>query len=118
MIAGNVGRRMGGFFAWGQWYGNQTVGCTENCVTSIGPDMRQLWLDNEVLDENGVRNYMSNAKHTQEGARLRNITSGNGAAQQDVDVMGSFQVSANAAIDVLYLQVQPDAQFAAEYTHQ
>lgn len=55
--------------------------------------MRQLWLDNEVLDENGVRNYMSNAKHTQEGARLRNVTVPKGSAQQDVDVMGSFQVS-------------------------
>lgn len=104
--------------AWGQWYGNQTIGCTENCVTSLGPDMRQLWLDNEVLDENGVRNYMSNAKHTQEGARLRNITSGKGAAQQDVDVMGSFQVSGNAAIDVLCLQLPRDVPFAAENTHQ
>ena len=54
--------------------------------------MRQLWLDNEILDENGVRNYMSNAKHTQEGARLRNATAPKNTAQQDVDVMGSFQV--------------------------
>eukprot|EP01052_Picozoa_sp_SAG31_P030059 SAG31_NODE_3051_length_4742_cov_35.992031_4_plen_160_part_00 len=53
--------------------------------------MRQLWLDNEVLDENGVRNYMSNAMHTQQGARLRNTTTPKGVAQQDVDVMGSFQ---------------------------
>jgi hypothetical protein len=84
IIAGNVGRRMGGFVGWGQWYGNQTVGCTKDCVTSIGPDMRQLWLDNEVLDENGVRNYMSNAKHTLEGARLRNATTAEGVAQQNV----------------------------------
>ena len=60
--------------------------------------MRQLWLDNEVLDENGVRNYMSNAKHTQEGARLRNITTPKDTAQQDVDVMGSFQVSRKAVL--------------------
>jgi hypothetical protein len=51
-------------------------------VTSLGPDMRQLWLDNEVLDENGVRNYMSTAMHTAEGARLRNTTTPKGVAQQ------------------------------------
>ena len=60
-------------------------------MTSLGPDMRQLWLDNEVLDENGVRNYMSNAMHTQEGARLHNGTTPKGVAQQDVGIMGSFQ---------------------------
>ena len=51
-------------------------------MTSLGPDMRQLWLDNEVLDENGVRNYMSTAMHTAEGARLRNTTTPKGVAQQ------------------------------------
>ena len=71
--------------AWGQWYGNATA------VTSIGADMRQLWLDNEVIDENGVRNYMSNAKHTAPGARLRNIDAPEAPAEQSVDVMGSFQ---------------------------
>jgi hypothetical protein len=30
--------------------------------------MRQLWLENEVLDENGVRNYMASARHTHQGA--------------------------------------------------
>ena len=53
-MADNVMRRMGGSFSWGQWFvdANQSV-------TSLAPNMRQLWLNNEVLDENGVRNYMA-----------------------------------------------------------
>eukprot|EP00937_MAST-01D_sp_MAST-1D-sp2_P006814 g6814.t1 len=95
VFAANVGRRMGGFMAWGQHYGNasDTRLDPKGTVTSVGPNTRQLWLENEVLDENGVRNYMASARHTAQGARLRNASTGaSGApAQQSVDVMGSFQ---------------------------
>ena len=65
VMSRNVGQRMGGFMAWGQWYGDRHFKPgTNGTVTSMGPGMRQLWLDNEVLDENGVRNYMSNAAHS------------------------------------------------------
>eukprot|EP01047_Picozoa_sp_COSAG01_P013627 COSAG01_NODE_646_length_14556_cov_9.736806_10_plen_154_part_00 len=66
VIASNVNRRMGGSFSWGQWHGNRTA--SPLTVSSIAPNMRQLWLENEVLDENGVRNYMASARHTHQGA--------------------------------------------------
>ena len=72
VMSRNVGQRVWGFMAWGQWYGDQHFKPgTNGMVTSMGPSMRQLWFDNEVLDENGVRNYnvMSNAAHTPEVPR-------------------------------------------------
>ena len=51
-------------------------------LLQTSPDMRQLWLDNEVLDENGVRNYMSSALHTPQKARITNSTQVK-PAQQD-----------------------------------
>jgi hypothetical protein len=50
----------------------------------------QLWLDNEMLDENGIRNYMSNAQHTAQGARVQGNVS-DGPAEQLVEAMGRFQ---------------------------
>jgi len=80
VIAENTMRRMGGSMAWGQYFLNSTAVPPKLLQTS--PDMRQLWLDNEVLDENGVRNYMSSALHTPQKARITNSTQVK-PAQQD-----------------------------------
>ena len=39
---------MGGMVAWGQWHGDT------DSIASVGVGMRQLWLDNDILDETGV----------------------------------------------------------------
>lgn len=96
VMANNVMRRMGGSMAWGQFFLNQSSGGTPlPTVLQTSPDMRQLWLDNEVLDENGVRNYMASAQHTPQQARITNSTQVR-PAQQDpnivlrVSVLGIF----------------------------
>jgi len=80
VVAENVMRRMGGSMAWGQYFLNKTA--VPPTVLQTSPDMRQLWLDNEVLDENGVRNYMASASHTPQKARITNSTEVK-PAQQD-----------------------------------
>ena len=122
IVAGNTARRMGGFFGWGQFQPNHTdpTSGTIRGVKSMAPGMQQQWLDNEVrcpppkhththtravgecpaaavafsqvLDENGVRNYMSMARHTEAGARLRNLSNpaGGGPAEQSVGAMGRY----------------------------
>ena len=90
VVAENTGRRMGGFVSWGQWHARTVNGTTLSGVEGLLPNVRQLWADNAVLDENGVRNYMAAAAHTPAGARLRN-ESCVAPAQQAPRVMGALQ---------------------------
>ena len=47
-MSNNVMRRMGGSMAWGQFFLNQSADGSSPTVLQTSPDMRQLWLDNEV----------------------------------------------------------------------